>query len=145
MPLLDISMDATVGIWTMISTMVAAYQNPLQSNVDLMWLEDALDSKEAGIDSEQEACLILNYPPSGQGELLTCPTVVLGNGGTIALWYLPNASSHTTQVLPAVSAILSLIFAGYYIAITAAPAEAAGKQYSRLQLANMTMVVQFRR
>ncbi|KAL4068882.1 hypothetical protein V8B97DRAFT_2024555 [Scleroderma yunnanense] len=65
--------------------------------MDLMWLEDALGSKEAGIDSEQEACLILNYPPSRQGELLTCPTVVLENGGTIALWYLPNALSHTTQ------------------------------------------------
>ncbi|KAL4075121.1 hypothetical protein V8B97DRAFT_2022177 [Scleroderma yunnanense] len=62
-----------------------------------MQLEDALGSKEAGIDSEQEAHLILNYPPSGQGELLTCPTVVLGNGGTIALWYLPNALSCAAQ------------------------------------------------
>ncbi|KAL4076928.1 hypothetical protein V8B97DRAFT_2021614 [Scleroderma yunnanense] len=65
----------------------------LQSNIDLMWLEDVLGSREAGIDSEWEACFLLNYPPSGNGELLVCPTVVLENGGTIALWYLPNALS----------------------------------------------------
>ncbi|KAL4068984.1 hypothetical protein J3A83DRAFT_4373242 [Scleroderma citrinum] len=65
--------------------MVEAYQRPLQSNINLMWLEDALGSKEVGTDSEQEAHFLLNYPPSGNGELLVHPTVVLGNGGTIAL------------------------------------------------------------
>ncbi|KAL4062310.1 hypothetical protein V8B97DRAFT_2026852 [Scleroderma yunnanense] len=64
-----------------------------------MQLEDALGSKEAGIDSEQEAHFILNYPPSRHGELLIHPTVVLGNDGTIAVWYLPNALSCPTEVL----------------------------------------------
>ncbi|KAL4061827.1 hypothetical protein J3A83DRAFT_4385086 [Scleroderma citrinum] len=69
--------------------MVEAYWRPLQSNVNLMWLEAALGSKEAGF--------ILNYPPFGTGELLVCPTVVLRNGGTITLWYLPNALSCPTK------------------------------------------------
>ncbi|KAL4080515.1 hypothetical protein J3A83DRAFT_4184551 [Scleroderma citrinum] len=60
-------------------------------------LEDALGSRKVGIDSGQETCLLLNYPPLGNVELLVHPTVVLGNGGTITLWYLLNALFHPTE------------------------------------------------
>ncbi|KAL4061986.1 hypothetical protein J3A83DRAFT_4196235 [Scleroderma citrinum] len=89
----------------------------VQSNVNLMWLEDALGSKEAGF--------ILNYPPFGTGELLVCPTVVLRNGGTITLWYLPNALSCPTKFITT-------------------SVGTAGKQHYQLQLEDTGMMVQHR-
>ncbi|KAL4074549.1 hypothetical protein V8B97DRAFT_2022768 [Scleroderma yunnanense] len=51
------------------------------------------------IDPKWEAYFILHHLPSEKGELLTCPTVILGSGGTITLWYLLNSLSCSTKAI----------------------------------------------
>ena len=62
-----------------------------------MRLVDSLAAMESGSNAEHEQHFIINHPPSLSG-LVTEPTIVLGTGGTIALWYLPGALAQPTQV-----------------------------------------------
>ncbi|KAI6032499.1 hypothetical protein EDC04DRAFT_2605147 [Pisolithus marmoratus] len=94
--------DTTISICSIVSTMVDAYhnpgpdRNPVQSNVDLIRLEESVSRNESRLDLEQEDQFLITYPPNALG-VLDCPTVILGWDDVIALWYLPNALSWSTK------------------------------------------------
>ncbi|KAI6013869.1 hypothetical protein EDC04DRAFT_2609154 [Pisolithus marmoratus] len=98
----DLHTDTTIGICSIVSTMVDAYHNPgpdwhpVQSNVDLIRLEESVSRNESGLDLEQEDWFLITYPPNAL-RVLDCPPVILGQDAIIALWYLPNALSWSTK------------------------------------------------
>ncbi|KAI6010333.1 hypothetical protein EDC04DRAFT_2610205 [Pisolithus marmoratus] len=99
----DLHMDTTIGIHSIVSTMVDAYHNPspdwhpVQSNVDLIRLEESVSRNKSRLDLEWEDQFLITYPPNALG-VLDCPAVILGQDDVIALWYLPNALSQSTKV-----------------------------------------------
>ncbi|KAI6041128.1 hypothetical protein EDC04DRAFT_2893336 [Pisolithus marmoratus] len=92
----DLHMDTTIGIHSIVSTMVDAYHNPVQSNVDHIRLEESVSRNESGLDLEQEDQFLITYPPNALG-VLDHPAVILGWDDVIALWYLPSALSQSTK------------------------------------------------
>ena len=52
---------------------------------------------ESGTKLEKEVQLLAKYPSLLSG-YIDRPTVILDEGGTIAVWYLPGAVSRTMQV-----------------------------------------------
>ncbi|KAI6019071.1 hypothetical protein EDC04DRAFT_2902018 [Pisolithus marmoratus] len=93
----DLHTDTTIGIRSIVSTMVDAYHNPVQSNVDLIRLEESVSRNESRLDLEWEDQFLITYPPNALG-VLDCPAVILGWDDVIALWYLPNALSWSTKM-----------------------------------------------
>ena len=98
----------------LVSTLVEAYSNPgkwsypgrnmniltsfiVQTGIDFIWLVEALSPREYGIKSEKEAQLLTAHPSLLSG-YIDRPTVILGEGGTISVWYLPGAVSRAMQV-----------------------------------------------
>ncbi|KAI6039422.1 hypothetical protein EDC04DRAFT_2603188 [Pisolithus marmoratus] len=98
----DLHTDTTIGICSIVSTMVDAYHNPdpdqhpVQSNVDLTRLEESVSRNKSRLDLEQEDQFLITYLPNALG-VLDHPTVILGWDDVIALWYLPNALSQSTK------------------------------------------------
>ena len=52
---------------------------------------------QSGTNEEQEMRVLRRHPSSLSG-LLDHPTIILGEGNTIALWYLPSALAPCMQV-----------------------------------------------
>ena len=75
----------------------------VQSGIDFRGLAEALSPMESGTKLEKEAQLLAKYPSLLSG-YIDCPTVILGEGGTIAVWYLPGAVSRTMQVCTTIAA-----------------------------------------
>ena len=55
---------------------------------------------EPGSNLDREAQLVKNFPSSITG-LVDKPAIILGEGGTIVLWYIPGAIARSTQVTSA--------------------------------------------
>ncbi|KAI5986015.1 hypothetical protein EDC04DRAFT_2615223 [Pisolithus marmoratus] len=89
--------DTTIGIHSIVSTMVDAYHNPIQSNVDPIRLEESVSRNESRLDLEQEDQFLITYPPTAL-RVLDHPAVILGQDDVIVLWYLPNALSWSTKM-----------------------------------------------
>lgn len=62
-----------------------------------MRLAESLSAKESGLNLDREARLLDAHPPCLSG-YLDKPGIILGEGGTIALWYLPGAIGRQMQV-----------------------------------------------
>ena len=75
----------------------------VQSGIDFRGLAEVLSPMESGTKLEKEAQLLAKYPSLLSG-YIDCPTVILGEGGTIAVWYLPGAVSRTMQVCTTIAA-----------------------------------------
>ena len=69
----------------------------VQSGVDLVRLAESLAPMEPGNNLEREDMFIRKFSPTMCG-LLDEPMVILGEGGIVALWYLPGALARPTQV-----------------------------------------------
>ncbi|KIM63802.1 hypothetical protein SCLCIDRAFT_23971 [Scleroderma citrinum Foug A] len=93
---LDLPVDLSIGMHQMVFTLVAAYNNPVQSSVDLVRLAESLAPMEPGNNGEREDMFIRKFSPTMCG-LLDEPAVILGEGGIVALWYLPGALARPTQ------------------------------------------------
>ena len=52
---------------------------------------------EPGTIADREQTFLNKFPATISG-LIDEPAVILGEGGTVALWYLPGALAHPTQV-----------------------------------------------
>ena len=120
MPLFDISTEGNMAMLQIVSTMVEVHSNcgewpstgmnmniltilPVQSGIDLIGLAGALSPRESGTKLEKEAQLLTEYPSLLSG-YIDRPTVILGEGGTIAVWYLPGAVSRAMQVCTTITA-----------------------------------------
>ena len=73
----------------------------VQCGINIMRLEESLSPLEQGANLLWEARLVKNFPSLITG-MLDTPTVILGEGGTIALWYLPGAIARPIEVIPTV-------------------------------------------
>jgi len=116
-PLFDLLVDTVVGMNHMVSMLVAAYNNhsecphwtsailstihpTVQSGIDIIRLDEALAPMEPGSNLDWEARLVKNFPSSITG-LVDKPAIILGEGGTIVLWYIPGAIARLIQVTSA--------------------------------------------
>ena len=116
---LDIPSHGSIGMNQMVSVLVKAYQTPsmffhcvslstifrikVPSGVNLIRLSEGMSAMESGTDLKQEACLLESHPPaiSGIGDIpaiLSEPSIILGEGDSITLWYLPGALGKPIQV-----------------------------------------------
>ena len=73
----------------------------VQCGIDIMRLEESLSPLEQGANLLWEAWLVKNFLSLISG-MLDTPTVILGEDGTIALWYLPGAIAQPIEVIPTV-------------------------------------------
>ena len=116
---LDIPSHGSIGMNQMVSILVKAYQTPsmffhcvslstifrikVPSGVNLIRLSKGLSAMESGTDLKWEAHLLESHPPaiSGIGDvpaILSEPSIILGEGDSIALWYLPGVLAKPIQV-----------------------------------------------
>jgi len=109
---------------------------PVESGVDLLRLAESLAAMEPGTNVDREQSVLSKFAPTLSG-VLDEPSIILGEGGTVALWYLPGALACPTQVCPNTAYFrpCSLINAGFK-----SPLYTAGQQYNWADLANRTMV-----
>jgi len=70
---------------------------PVDCGVDLIQLAESLASMEPGTIADREQTFLNKFPATISG-LIDEPAVILGEGGTVALWYLPGALACPTQV-----------------------------------------------
>ena len=103
----------------MVSILVKAYQTPsmffhcvslstifrikVPSGVNLIRLSKGLSAMESGTDLKWEAHLLESHPPAISGisdvpAILSEPSIILGEGDSIALWYLPGVLAKPIQV-----------------------------------------------
>ena len=112
--LLSLLVDATIAMNQVVSTITQAYHNRSEHipgylqflsvssplvvcSIDLIRLLESLTSMQPGTNEEQESRVLQKHPSSLSG-MLDCPTIILGEGDTIALWYLPGALAPCIQV-----------------------------------------------
>ncbi|KAL4066530.1 hypothetical protein J3A83DRAFT_4189826 [Scleroderma citrinum] len=113
-PCLDLPIHASVGMDQMVSTLVQAYCNPIQSGIDLGQLSQSLGPMESGLDVNREALLLSRHPSSVIG-YLDMLAIILGKEDTISLWYLPGSLAWPMQLIiwqtweddPAISSALA--------------------------------------
>jgi len=88
---------------------------PVESGVDLLRLVEALAAMEPGTNMDREQSFLSKFAPKLSG-VLDEPSIILGEGGTVALWYLPGALARPTQVCPNIAYFrpCSLIDSGKY-------------------------------
>ncbi|KIM60371.1 hypothetical protein SCLCIDRAFT_54569, partial [Scleroderma citrinum Foug A] len=72
------------------------------SSVDLIRLSEGLSAMESGTDLKREARLLESHPPAISGisdvpAILSEPSIILGEGDSITLWYLPRALAKPIQ------------------------------------------------
>jgi len=75
----------------------SAYLCPVDCGVNLIRLAESLASMEPGTTVDREQTFVNKFPATISG-LIDEPAVILGEGGTVALWYLPGALACPTQV-----------------------------------------------
>ena len=104
---------------------------------------ESLSSMEPGTIADKEQALLRKFPTTICG-LLDEPTIILGEGGTVALWYLPGALSRPTQVGFNTSFLpwRSVIHIGKYLAGYKSSSIPPNNQYHWLDLVHRTMVFQ---
>ena len=73
------------------------------SGIEFRRLAKDLGHKESGAAVDQEVAFLVKHPtritlPEGFPPLLDGPTIILGEGNTIVMWYLPGALSNNAQV-----------------------------------------------
>ena len=73
------------------------------SGIKFRRLAKDLGHKESGAAVAQEAALLVKHPSgitphAGFPPLLDRPTIILGEGNTIVMWYLPGALTNNAQV-----------------------------------------------
>ena len=73
----------------------SAHLCPVDSGVDLIQLAESLASMEPGTTTDREQTFLNKFPATISG-LIDEPAVILGEGGTVALWYLPGALARPT-------------------------------------------------
>ena len=116
---LDIPSHGSIRMNQMVSVLVKAYQTPsmffccvslstlfrikVPSGVDLIRLSKGLSTMESRTDLKWEAHLLESHPPvistiSDVPAILSEPSIILGKGHSIALWYLPRALAKPIQV-----------------------------------------------
>ncbi|KIM58942.1 hypothetical protein SCLCIDRAFT_127238, partial [Scleroderma citrinum Foug A] len=71
--------------------------------IEFRRLAKDLGHKESGVAVDQEAAFLVKHPTGitpheGFSPVLDKPTIILGEGDTIVLWYLPGALANNTQV-----------------------------------------------
>ncbi|KIM57857.1 hypothetical protein SCLCIDRAFT_28492 [Scleroderma citrinum Foug A] len=93
---LDLPVDLSIGMHQMAATLVTAYHNR-NTGVDLVRLSESLAAMEPGTNVEREKVFVMKISPAFSG-LVDKPTIILGEGGTVALWYLPGALAQPMQV-----------------------------------------------
>ncbi|KIM56178.1 hypothetical protein SCLCIDRAFT_133151, partial [Scleroderma citrinum Foug A] len=64
--------------------------------IDLIRLSESLTPMQPGMNEEQENRVLQQHPSSLSG-MLDHPTIILGEGDTIAMWYLPGALAPCLQ------------------------------------------------
>ena len=110
---IHLPVDLLVGMHQMVATLAHAYHHrsmsflclffsityvfAVESGVDLVRLAESLATMEPGTTVDREQAFLTKFPPT-ICSLLDEPSVVLGEGGIVALWYLPGALSRPTQV-----------------------------------------------
>ena len=114
---------------------------PVESGVDLLRLAEALAAMEPGTNMDREQSFLSKFAPTLSG-VLDEPSIILGEGGTVALWYLPGALARPTQVCPNTAYFrpCSLINSGKYSAGFKSASYTTGQQYNWADLANRTAV-----
>jgi len=75
----------------------SAHLCPVDSGVDLIRLAESLASMEPGTTADREQAFLTKFPATISG-LIDEPAMILGEGGIVALWYLPGALARPTQV-----------------------------------------------
>ena len=69
----------------------------VDTGVDLVRLSESLAAMEPGTNVEREKVFVTKISPAFSG-LVDKPTIILGEGGTVALWYLTGALAQPMQV-----------------------------------------------
>ncbi|KIM55633.1 hypothetical protein SCLCIDRAFT_30183 [Scleroderma citrinum Foug A] len=83
----------------MVAKLAKAYRN---QSIEFRRLAEDLGHKESGVAVDQEAAFLVKHPTGitpheGFPPVLDKPTIILGEGDTIVLWYLPGALANNTQ------------------------------------------------
>ncbi|KIM65640.1 hypothetical protein SCLCIDRAFT_112433, partial [Scleroderma citrinum Foug A] len=65
--------------------------------IDLIRLAESLGAMQSGTKEDEEIKVLHRHPSSLNG-LINRPTIILGEGNTIALWYLPGVLASCIQV-----------------------------------------------
>ena len=111
---------------------------PVESGVDLLRLAEALAAMEPGTNMDREQSFLSKFAPTLSG-VLDEPSIILGEGGTVALWYLPGALACPTQVCTNTAYFrpcsLINVNAGFK-----SPSCTTGQQYNWADLVNRTTV-----